>query len=372
MAVITHLEDLRSIAQRKVPRAFFDYVESGAYDERTLAANKDDLDAIHLAQRVLVGVENQSMETTILGRKSAMPLALAPTGLTGLIYPNGEIHACKAANSFGVPYTLSTVSICSLEEVAEATDQPFWFQLYIMRDRVFVERLIQRAQDAGCDTLVLTVDLPVQGQRHADIRNGLSVPPRLTMRNAIDIASKPAWALGMMRSKRRNFGNLEGHIDGMDDVKSMAEWTSRQYDPSLTWEDVKWVRSKWKGNLVIKGIMDPQDAIQALDIDVQGIIVSNHGGRQLDGSISTVKALPRIVDVIDGRIDVFVDGGIRSGSDVLKMINLGAKAVFIGRAFLYGLGAMGEAGVTQVLTMFQKELGVAMALTGKKTLHEQP
>jgi len=368
MTVITQLEDLRTLARRKVPKAFFDYVESGSYEQRTLAANRHDLDAIPLEQRVLAGVEHRSMQTSILGRECTLPVALAPTGLSGLIHPDGEIHACRAANAFGVPYTLSTVSICSIEDVAEATDRPFWFQLYVMRDRRFVEKLIHRAEAAGCDTLVLTVDLPVQGQRHADIRNGLSVPPKLTVRNALDIATKPTWALGMLRSKRRNFGNLEGHIDGMNDVKSMAEWTSRQYDPSLTWDDVRWVRSLWKGNLVIKGIMDARDARQAADIDVQGIIVSNHGGRQLDGCVSTAAALPAIVDAVGERVDVFVDGGVRSGSDVLKLMNRGAKAVFIGRAFLYGLGAMGGPGVTRVLELIRDELSVTMALTGRNSL----
>lgn len=356
MSVITQLEDLRKMAKRKVPKAFFDYVESGSYDQRTLAANKRDLDAIPLEQRVLVGVDERSLQSTILGEPATMPVALAPTGLSGLLYPDGEIHACRAAQAFGVPYTLSTVSICSLEDVADATDKPFWFQLYVMRDRDFVSRLIQRASAAGCQTLVLTVDLPVQGQRHADIRNGLSVPPRLTLDNAIDIACKPGWAFGMLRSKRRNFGNLEGHIDGMNDVKSMAEWTSRQYDASLTWDDVQWVRDQWKGNLVIKGIMDPRDARRAADLDIQGIIVSNHGGRQLDGCSSTARALPAIVDEVGTRLDVFVDGGVRSGSDVLKLLNLGAKTVFIGRAFLYGLGALGGPGVTHVLSMIRDEL----------------
>lgn len=369
MTLVTNLEDLRLQAKKRVPRAFFDYVESGSYDERTLRANTADLDAIALDQRVLVGVEERSLETELLGQKVSMPISIAPTGLTGLVYPNGEIHACKAAQAFGVPYTLSTVSICSIEDVAEAVSEPFWFQLYIMRDRVFIEKLIRRAEDAGCETLVLTVDLPVQGQRHADIRNGLSVPPKMTVKNALDIASKPRWALGMLNSKRRNFGNLEGHIDGMTNVKSMADWTSQQYDPSITWEDVKWVRSLWKGNLVIKGIMDPRDALIAADLDVQGIIVSNHGGRQLDGALSTANALPRVIQAVDGRMDVFVDGGVRSGRDVLKMINMGAKNVFIGRAFLYGLGALGGPGVTGVLDMFKKELDIAMALTGTTSLN---
>jgi len=274
MSPVTHLEDLRLKAKKRVPKAFFDYVESGSYDEKTLKANANDLDAIKLDQRVLVGVEERSMETELMGKKVTMPISIAPTGLTGLIYPNGEIHACKAAQAFGIPYTLSTVSICSIEDVAAAVDEPFWFQLYIMRDREFIKNLIKRAEDAGCETLILTVDLPVQGQRHADIRNGLSVPPKMTVKNAINIASKPRWAFGMLGSKRRNFGNLEGYIDGMSNVKSMADWTSRQYDPSITWDDVKWVRSLWKGNLIIKGIMDSRDALKAIELDVQGIIVS--------------------------------------------------------------------------------------------------
>lgn len=364
MAVIANIEDLRKRARRRVPRLFFDYVASGSYDEKTLRANRDDLDTITLQQRVLVGVEGRTTKTTVLGEEIAMPVALAPTGLAGMVYPDGEIHGCREAQRFGIPYTLSTVSICSLEDVAAEVGKPFWFQLYVMRDRGFVASLIERAKQVGCRTLVLTVDLPIQGQRHADIRNGLSVPFRPRLGTLLDIAAKPRWALGMLRAKRRNFGNLEGRIEAMENMKSMAEWVSKQFDPTITWDDVDWIRSQWDGKLVVKGILSREDARIATQHAIDAIVVSNHGGRQLDGAMSSVRALAEIVDRVGDDIEVYVDGGVRSGGDVLKMIDRGARCVLIGRAWLYGLGAMGAQGVRKALEIIHKELDAAMALSG--------
>ncbi|MEG9884176.1 MAG: alpha-hydroxy acid oxidase [Hyphomicrobiales bacterium] len=364
MAVIANIEDLRKRAKRRVPRMFFDYVDSGSYDENTLYANRRDLDDVSLQQRVLVGVEGRTTKTTILGEEIAMPVALAPTGLAGMVYPDGEIHGCREAQKFGVPYTLSTVSICSLEDVAARSDRPFWFQLYVMRDRQFVASLIERAKQAGCRTLVLTVDLPLQGQRHADIRNGLSVPVRLTFGNALNIATKPRWAFGMLRAKRWSFGNLNGYLGATETMKSMAEWVSRQFDPTITWDDVDWVRSQWDGKFVVKGILSREDARIAAQHDINAIVVSNHGGRQLDGAMSSVRALAEVIDQVGDRMEVWVDGGVRSGADVLKMITMGARCVLIGRAWLYGLGAMGAGGVRKTLEIIHKELDVAMALSG--------
>lgn len=370
MRLAASIADLRSMTEKAIPKALFEYVSGGSYEQITLRANKAALDAIALRQRVLVDVSERSLAATMLGRRVSCPIALAPTGLSGLVHSDGEIHACRAAQAAGIPYTLSTVSICSLEDVAAAVDAPFWFQLYVMQDRDFTKSLIERAAAVGCDTLVMTVDLQVQGQRYSDIRNGMSVPPRLTPGNALDIMLKPRWALGVLCGKRKNFGNLAGRVAGVEGVRSMAEWTARQYDPTVNWRDVSWVRSLWKGNLVLKGILDPEDARRAAELDIQGLIVSNHGGRQLDGAVSSAAALPEIVAAVGDKVEVFVDGGVTTGMDVLKYLALGARGVFIGRAFLYGLGAGGAAGVARAIAILRDELSVGMALTGRAAIAE--
>jgi len=370
MRLAASIADLRSMTEKAIPKALFEYVSGGSYEQITLRANKAALDAIALRQRVLVDVSERSLAATMLGRRVSCPIALAPTGLSGLVHSDGEIHACRAAQAAGIPYTLSTVSICSLEDVAAAVDAPFWFQLYVMQDRDFTKSLIERAAAVGCDTLVMTVDLQVQGQRYSDIRNGMSVPPRLTPGNALDIMLKPRWALGVLCGKRKNFGNLAGRVAGVEGVRSMAEWTARQYDPTVSWRDVSWVRSLWKGNLVLKGILDPEDARRAAELDIQGLIVSNHGGRQLDGAVSSAAALPEIVAAVGDKVEVFVDGGVTTGMDVLKYLALGARGVFIGRAFLYGLGAGGAAGVARAIAILRDELSVGMALTGRAAIAE--
>ncbi|MCW7538678.1 alpha-hydroxy-acid oxidizing protein [Aquabacterium sp. A7-Y] len=369
-APITCVEDLRRLARKRVPRAFFDYVDGGSYDEVTLRANRDDLARIALRQRVAINVEQRSTATTLAGEAATLPVALAPTGLTGLNWRNGEMLAARAAERFGVPFTLSTMSICSIEDVAGFVQRPFWFQLYVMRDRGFAASLIERARAARCSALVLTLDLQIQGQRHRDIRNGLSVPPRLTWANALDIARKPAWALGVLAGRRKSFGNLEGRIPGADSLSTLSQWIAGQFDPTLSWDDVEWVRKLWGGKLILKGILDVEDAKIAAGIGCDALVVSNHGGRQLDGAISSIRALPEIADALGGGTELLFDGGVRSGQDVLKAVALGARGCLIGRAFLYGLGAMGEAGVTSVLEILQRELDVSMALTGTRDVRQ--
>jgi L-lactate dehydrogenase (cytochrome) len=361
---VTSIEDLRGMAKRRVPRAFFEYADCGSYAEETLRANRSDLEKIKLRQRVFVDVDKRDLATTVLGEPMSMPLVLAPTGLTGMQHADGEILACKAAHEAGVQFTLSTMSICSIEDVAAATTKPFWFQLYVMRDRGFARSLIERAKAAKCSALMLTADLQIQGQRHRDIKNGLTVPPQVKMANIIDIATKPAWAMSVLRSKHRTFGNLEGHIKGMSGIKSLAQWTASQFDPTLSWKDVEWIREQWGGKLIIKGILDLEDARIATKTGAEAIVVSNHGGRQLDGAPSSISALPRIVDAVGSELEIHFDGGVRSGQDMMRALALGAKACLIGRAFLYGLGAGGQEGVRTCIDVIRKELDVTMALTG--------
>ncbi len=364
MPVVTCIEDLRELARKRVARAIFEYVDCGAYTESTLRANQADIESIGLRQRVGIDVDRRSTKTKMLGQPVAMPAALAPIGLLGLNWANGEILAARAANEFGIPFTLSTMSICSLEDVAQGTGKPFWFQLYVMRDRGFAASLIERAKSANCSALVLTLDLQIQGQRHRDLKNGLAVPPRLTWGTAFDILRKPGWALNVMRSRRKSFGNLEGRIAKADNLTTLSQWIAGQFDPTLSWKDVEWVKRLWGGPLVLKGVLDVEDAKLAAQSGADAIVVSNHGGRQLDGAVSSIRALPEIADAVGDRIAVWFDGGIRSGQSLLKALALGAKAVLLGRAFVYGLGAMGEAGVTCALELIQKELDVTMALTG--------
>jgi L-lactate dehydrogenase (cytochrome) len=365
MTIINQIEDLRALAQKRVPRMFYEYADSGSWTESTYRANERDFQRILLRQRVAVNIANRSLRTRVLDQDIAMPVAIAPTGLAGMQHADGEIFAARAAKQCGIPFTLSTVSICSIEDVAEATDgHPFWFQLYVMRDRGFVERLIDRAKAAGCPALVLTLDLQISGQRHKDARNGLSAPPRLTLFNLINMMSKPRWCIGMLGTKRRTFGNIVGHVKGVENMTSLAEWSSQQFDPALSWDDVAWVRKRWGGKLILKGIQDVEDARLACDSGADALIVSNHGGRQLDGAPSSIRALPAIADAVGDKIEVHMDGGIRSGQDVLKAVALGAKAVYIGRSMLYGLGAMGEAGVVKALQIIRKELDLTMAFCG--------
>jgi L-lactate dehydrogenase (cytochrome) len=365
MPVITTIEDLRRLAKRRVPRMFYDYADSGSWTESTYRANESDFQKIKLRQRILINMENRSTRTTMIDQDVAMPVAIAPTGLTGMQHADGEILAARAAKAFGVPFTLSTMSICSIEDVAQGTDyHPFWFQLYVMKDRDFIERLIERARAAKCSALVLTLDLQILGQRHKDIRNGLSAPPKLTIANMLNIASKPRWALGMLGTKRRQFGNIVGHVKGVSDMSRLAEWTASQFDPRLNWDDVQWIKRLWGGKLILKGILDVEDARLAADSGADAIIVSNHGGRQLDGADSSINALPAIAQAVGNRIEVHLDGGIRSGQDVLKARALGARGTYIGRSFLYGLGAMGQEGVTKALEIIHKELDLTMAFCG--------
>ena len=365
MPVITNIEDLRVLAQKRVPRMFYDYADSGSWTESTYRANSDDFQTIKLRQRVAVNIENRSTRSTMIGQQVAMPVAIAPTGLTGMQHPDGEIHGALAAKKFGIPFTLSTMSICSIEDIAEATGgHPFWFQLYVMKDRGFIERLIDRAKAANCSALVLTLDLQILGQRHKDLKNGLTAPPKLTIPNIINIASKPRWALGMLGTKRRGFGNIVGHVAGVENMGSLSEWTAKQFDPALSWNDVQWIQRRWGGKLILKGIQDVDDARMAVDSGADALIVSNHGGRQLDGAQSSINALPAIVEAVGHQIEVHMDGGIRCGQDVLKALALGAKATYIGRAFLYGLGAMGQPGVTKALEIIHKELDLTMAFCG--------
>ena len=364
MAVITNIEDLRVLAQKRVPRMFYDYADSGSWTESTYRANCDDFQAIKLRQRVAVNMENRSTRSTMIGRDVAMPVALAPVGLTGMQHADGEIKAARAAEKFGVPFTLSTMSICSIEDIAAHTTAPFWFQLYVMRDRGFIERLIDRAKAAKCGALVLTLDLQIIGQRHKDLKNSLTAPPKLTIPNLINLATKPRWCLGMLGTRRYQFGNIHGHVKGVDNMGSLMEWTGKQFDPTLSWADVEWIKKRWGGKLILKGIQDVEDAKLAVNSGADALIVSNHGGRQLDGAASSIRSLPPIVDAVGQQIEVHLDGGIRSGQDVLKARALGARGVYIGRAFTYGLGAMGEAGVTKALEIIHKELDLTMAFCG--------
>jgi L-lactate dehydrogenase (cytochrome) len=368
--VITCIEDLRVLAKRRVPRMFYDYADSGGWSESTYRANEEDFQRIKLRQRVAVDMTNRTLATTMVGIPVAMPLALAPVGLTGMQHADGEILAARAANKAGVPFTLSTMSICSIEDVAENTDKPFWFQLYVMRDRDFVSRLLARAKAAGVSALVLTLDLQILAQRHKDLKNGLTAPPRLTIPNIIDIGMKPRWWMGMLGTKRRTFRNIVGHAKGVSDMTALSAWTAEQFDPRLSWDDVKRLRDAWGGKLILKGILDPEDAEMAAETGADALIVSNHGGRQLDGAISSIAALPGIVQAVGKRIEVHMDGGIRSGQDVIKAIALGAKGVYIGRAFTYGLGAMGEDGVTKALEIIRKELDLTMALCGHRDINQ--
>ena len=364
MTVITCIEDLRVLAERRVPRMFYDYADSGSWTERTYRANESDFQRIQLRQRVAVDMDNRTLATTMVGVPVRMPVAIAPTGLTGMQHADGEILAARAAESFGIPFTLSMMSICSIEDVAANTKAPFWFQPYMLRDRAFMERLFERARAAKCSALVLTLDLQILGQRHKDLKNGLTAPPKPTLANLLNLATKPRWCWNMLQTKRRTFGNIVGHAQGVDDPSSLFEWTAQQFDPTLSWKDVEWVKNRWGGPLVLKGILDVEDARLAADTGADAIVVSNHGGRQLDGAPSSINALPAIVEAVGSKIEVWLDGGIRSGQDVLKAWALGARGTLIGRAFLYGLGAMGEAGVTRTLEIIARELEITMAFCG--------
>lgn len=364
MKTIASIEDLRELARRKVPRAFFDYAESGSYNEETLRANRADLEKIRLRQRVLVDVSQRSLATTIVGQKVSAPFVLSPIGLLGMQHGDGEILAANAANEAGIPFTLSTMSICSIEQVAEATRKPFWFQLYVIRDRAFSKDLLARAAAAKCNALVLTVDLQVLGQRHRDIRNGMTVPPEFRFANVVDIARKPGWLWSIIKSRSKTFGNLAGHVKGMENVASLAQWTNQQFDPALNWKDIEWIKKIWPGKIIIKGILDPDDAKLAVKLGADAVVVSNHGGRQLDGASSSIAALPAIADAVGSDTEVLFDGGIRSGSDMMRALALGARACLIGRAYVWGLGAMGQAGVAKAIDILKNELSVTMALTG--------
>ena len=368
MPVITQIEDLRRLAQKRVPRMFYDYADSGSWTESTYRANQSDFNDIKLRQRVAVDMTRRTTATTMVGQTVSMPVALAPTGLTGMQHADGEILAARAAREFGVPFTLSTMSICSIEDVAEHAGRGFWFQLYMMKDRAFMSRLIARAKAAQCGALVLTLDLQILGQRHKDIVNGLSAPPKLTLKNMLNIATKPRWALGMLSTQRRQFGNIVGHVTGVDDMSSLSTWTAQQFDPSLNWDDIAWVKSQWDGKLIIKGILDVEDARLAAASGADALVVSNHGGRQLDGAESSIRALPKIVEAVGSQIEIHMDSGIRSGQDVLKARALGARGVYIGRPFLYGLGAIGQTGVRTALEIIHKELDVTMALCGHRDI----
>ena len=368
--MITDIEDLRVLHEKRAPRMFYDYCDSGAWTESTYRSNQTDLQKLKFRQRVAMDIDNRSLATTMVGQPVSMPVALAPTGLTGMQWADGEILAARAAEQFGVPFTLSTMSICSIEDVAARTSKPFWFQLYVLRDREFIERLIDRAKAANCSALVLTLDLTIMGQRHKDVKNGLSTPPKPTLVNLLNLLTKPRWCLNMLGTPRRQFGNIVGHVKGVGDTSSLASWTSAQFDPTLGWHDVEWIKRRWGGPLIVKGIMDAEDARLAVDAGVDALVVSNHGGRQLDGAPSTIEALPAIVDAVGPRIEVWFDGGIRSGQDVLRAVALGAKSTMIGRAFLHGLGAMGEAGVTRCLQIIRKELDITMAFCGKTDIRQ--
>ncbi|APG92005.1 alpha-hydroxy acid oxidase [Sinorhizobium americanum] len=368
MTQILDISDLKALARRRVPKLFFDYADSGAWTEGTYRANEEDFTKIKLRQRVLVDMTNRSLETTMIGQKVSMPVALAPTGLTGMQHADGEMLAAQAAEAYGIPFTLSTMSICSIEDVASVTTKPFWFQLYVMREREFVLNLIDRAKAAKCSALVLTLDLQILGQRHKDLRNGLSAPPRMTPKHLWMMATRPGWCMKMLGTNRRTFRNIVGHAKSVTDLSSLHAWTAEQFDPQLSWKDVEWIKERWGGPLILKGILDPEDAKMAAKTGADAIIVSNHGGRQLDGAPSSISMLPKIIDAVGDQIEVHLDGGIRSGQDVLKAVALGAKGTFIGRPFLYGLGAMGKDGVTLALDIIRKEMDITMALCGKRNI----
>ncbi|WP_407178465.1 L-lactate dehydrogenase [Bradyrhizobium sp. STM 3562] len=370
MKHITCIEDLRLLHKRRVPKAFFDYADRGSYAEETLRANSDDLKKIKFRQRILVDVSRRDPSTTILGEPSSLPLILAPVGLLGMQHGDGEIHACRAAQAAGIPFTQSTMSICSIEDIAANVQKPFWFQLYVMKDRGFIKALIERAIAAKCSALVLTVDLQVIGQRHADIKNGMTVPPEWSLSKLIDFASKPAWVAGVLQGKRRTFGNIAGHVKNTEDLNRLSEWTASQFDTSLSWKDLDWIRSIWPGKLILKGILDVEDALEAAKVGAQAIVVSNHGGRQLDGARSSIAVLPEIVDAVGSKMEVMFDGGIRSGQDVMRALALGAKSCMIGRAYAYGLGAGGQAGVEKAIDIIRKELVTTMGLCGVNTIGE--
>ena len=370
MTVITNIQDLKDIYHRRVPKMFYDYCESGSWTEQTFRENTSDFDQLRLRQRVAVDMTGRSTASEMIGQKVAMPVALAPVGMTGMQCADGEIKAARAAEKFGVPFTLSTMSICSIEDVAENTTAPFWFQLYTMRDTGYVSRLIQRAKDAKCSALVITLDLQILGQRHKDLKNGLSAPPKPTLKNMINLSTKWGWGLEMLKTKRRFFGNIVGHVDDVSDPASLMDWTAQQFDPTLDWDKIKQIKDEWGGKVILKGILDAEDAKMALNVGADAIIVSNHGGRQLDGALSSIKALPAILDAVGDKVEVHMDGGIRSGQDILKAVALGAKGTYIGRTFIYGLGAMGEAGVTKALEVLHKEMDISMALCGHRRMDE--
>jgi len=370
MPVIAEIEDLRRLYRRRVPKMFYDYCESGSWTEQTYRENETDFDLIRLRQRVAVDMEGRSTASTMIGRDVAMPVALAPVGLTGMQHADGEILAAQAAEAAGIPFTLSTMSICSIEDVAEHTSKPFWFQLYVMRDEEFVDATLARARAAGCDALVLTLDLQILGQRHKDLKNGLSAPPKLTPASVANLATKWVWGLNMLQTQRRSFGNIVGHAKGVGDTSSLSSWTAEQFDPRLDWGKIKRIADKWGGKLILKGILDAEDARMALEVGADAIVVSNHGGRQLDGALSSIRMLPEIVDEVGSRTEIHMDGGIRSGQDVLKALSLGARGTYIGRAFIYGLGARGRRGVEEALEIIRKELDTTMALCGEKHVHD--
>ncbi len=370
MPTITTIHDLQRLFKKRVPKMFHDYVNSGSWTESTYRANESDFEKIKFRQRVAVDMSNRTLDTTMLGQKVSMPVAIAPTGLTGMLYADGEMLGAKAAEAMGVPFTLSTMSVCSIEDVASVTTKPFWFQLYVMKDRGFVENLIERAKAANCSALVLTLDLQILGQRHKDIQNGLSVPPKMTASQIYNMAIKPAWCMNMLTTKRHSFRNIEGHVKDATDLSSLSVWTQKQFENKLSWDDIEWIKQKWGGPLILKGILDVEDAKLAVKSGADAIIVSNHGGRQLDGARSSISVLPEIVDAVGGQIEVHMDGGIRSGQDVLKAISLGAKGVYIGRPFLYGLGAMGQEGVTTALEIIRNEMDISMAFCGERDINQ--
>lgn len=370
MTIISCIEDLRRLAKRRVPKMFYDYADAGSWSESTYRANEADLAKIRFRQRVCVNIETRNLATQLVGQDVAMPVALGPVGMCGMQHADGEILAARAAQTFGVPFCLSTMSICSIEDVAAHTDKPFWFQLYVMRDRAFVARLIERAQAAHCSALVVTLDLQILGDRYKDARNGLSAPPKPTPRAMLDLLTKPRWSLAMLQTPRRQFGNIVGHVEGVSDMRSLSAWTSSQFDPTMTWEDIVWIRRLWKGPLILKGVMETEDAQRAVDVGADAIVVSNHGGRQLDGAPPSITMLPCIADAVGDKVEVLFDSGVRSGQDVLRAMALGARGVLLGRAYVYGLGAMGEAGVTRCLELINQELSLTMGFCGCTDIHD--